>query len=442
MRPVLASFRANGCVRASATTARRRRCSAALRGREEARGAARHAQVLDRGGVALGVVAVDERFARLAGGDERELPAEVARVLDAVVAAARAERADDVRRVANEDRAADAKRVEQVVAVLVRADPDELELDVGAELRAQALPRDLGLADRLRIGVLVHLVVEPPDGVGHQVLPDAAPFVERRVDPGPALDLQGLFETDVGDAPAVGVARHVRLDPERVADPAVRAGRVDEPVGLERVRAGRRLDVHDRAVARVLDADDLRLPADRALVELADAIDEEPLEIELLQVDERRLLGASVVLEVERVDLVGAGERATDRPRDPLGADPFVDAEAGEDLEALLRVADAARRRAANADGVVLVEDDDGDAAQQQVARERQTREAAARDHDRIADPLARVEVGRAHMRPGRQLVFRRELPDLGSHIDRYSASANAAISSATRCCRSSRPAR
>src|SRR6185369_3334258 len=109
-------------------------------GREEARGAARDAQVLDRGGVALGMVAVDKRFARLAGGDERELPAEVARVLDAVVAAARAERADDVRRVANEDRAADAKRVEQVVAVLVRADPDELELDVGAELRAQALP--------------------------------------------------------------------------------------------------------------------------------------------------------------------------------------------------------------------------------------------------------------------------------------------------------------
>src|SRR4029079_10849255 len=135
------------------------------------------------------------------------------------------------------------------------------------------------------------------------------------------------------------------------------------------------------ALARVLDADDLRLPADRAFVELADAIDQEPLEIELLQVDEGRLLGAAVVLEVERVDLVGAGERTTDRPRDPLGPNPFVDAEPREDLEALLCIADAARRRAADADGVVLVEDDDGDAAQQQVARERQPREAAAGDH-------------------------------------------------------------
>ena len=303
--------------------------------------------------------------------------------------------------------------------------------------------RDLGLADRLGVGVLVHLVVEPPDGVGHQVLPDAAARIERCIDPRPALDRQRLLEADVADAPAVGVARRVRLETERVANPAVRAGRVDEPVGPERIRAGGRLDVDDRAVARMLDANDLRLPADRALVEGADAVDEEPLEIELLQVDERRLLGAAVVFEVERIDLVGARERAADRPRDPLGADLLVDAESGEDLEALLRVADAARRRAANADGVVFVEDDDLDAAQQQIARERQPRQAAARNHDRVADALARVEVGGADVRPGRQFVRRCELPDLrGSHGGRYSVSANAAISSATRCCRSTRPAR
>ena len=109
-------------------------------------------QVLDRRRVALGVVAVDQRLAGLAGEDEGELPAEVGGVLDAVVAAARAERADDVGGVADEERAADAKGVEQVVAVLVRADPDELELDVGAELLAQARAGDLGPADRLRVG--------------------------------------------------------------------------------------------------------------------------------------------------------------------------------------------------------------------------------------------------------------------------------------------------
>ena len=88
---------------------------------------------------------------------------------------------------------------------------------------------------------------------------------------------------------------------------------------------------------------------------------------------------------LKRVDLVGAREGAADRPGDALGADPLVDAEAVEDLEALLRVADAARRRARDADGVVLVEDDDGDAAQRQVAGERQAGEAAAGDDDRIA---------------------------------------------------------
>ena len=219
------------------------------------------------------------------------------------------------------------KVVEQVVAVLVRADPDELELDVGAELLAQARAGDLGPADRFRVGVLVHLVVEAPDGVGHQVLPDGAALVERRVDPGPALDRERLLEADVADAPAVGVARRMRLEAERVADPAVGAGGVDEPVGLERVGAGRRLDLDDRAVAAVLDASDLALPADRLGRELADPLDQEPLEVELLQVDEGRLLGVALVLQVEGVDLVGAREGAADRPGDALGADLLVDAE-------------------------------------------------------------------------------------------------------------------
>ena len=120
--------------------------------REEARRPARHAQVLGRRRVALVVVAVDQRLAGLPLQDEGELPAEVGGVLDAVVAAARAERADDVRGIADEDRPADAEGVEQVVAVLVRADPDELELDVGAELLAQARAGDLGPADRFRVG--------------------------------------------------------------------------------------------------------------------------------------------------------------------------------------------------------------------------------------------------------------------------------------------------
>ena len=349
--------------------------------REEARRPARHAQVLDRRRVALVVVAVDQRLAGLGpAATSASFQPRLAGVLDAVVAAARAERADDVRGVADEDRAADAEGVEQVVAVLVRADPDELELDVGAELLAQARAGDLGPADRFRVGVLVHLVVEAPDGVGHQVLPDGAALVEGRVDPGPALDRERRLEADVADAPAVGVARRDaprgrarrgsccwRRWRRRTTRPRARSA----PAGVSTSTTAPSLPCSTRT--------HLALPADRLGVELADPLDQEPLEVELLQVDEGRLLGEALVLQVERVDLVGAREGAADRPGDALRADPLVDAEPVEDLEALLRVADAARRRAADADGVVLVEDDDGDAAQRQVAGERQAGEAARR---------------------------------------------------------------
>ena len=73
----------------------------------------------------------------------------------------------------------------------------------------------------------------------------------------------------------------------------------------------------------------------------------------------------------------------------PLARDALVDAEALEDLEALLRIADAARRGAAHADGVVLVEQHHRHAAQRQVAGERQAGQAAADDHDRVARGLA-----------------------------------------------------
>ena len=149
----------------------------------------------------------------------------------------------------------------------------------------------------------------------------------------------------------------------------------------------------------------LALPAQVGAAELEDAVDQEPLEIELLQVDEGRLLGAAFVLQVEGVELVGAGEGAADRPGDALGADPLVDAQPLEDLEALLRIADAARRRALDADGVVVVEQHRAHAAQGEVAGQRQAGQAGAGDDDGIADAVARREIGRRHERPVRQLV-------------------------------------
>ena len=219
---------------------------------------------------------------------------------------------------------------------------------------------------------------------------------------------------------------------------------VDEPVRLQCIGARRCLDVHDDAVRQVLDPRHAALPADHFAIDLADAVDQEPLEVELLQVDERRLLGQAVVFEVEGEDLVAARERAAHRPGDALGANALVQPHAREGLETLLRIADAPRRGTANADGVVFVEQHDGDAAQHQIARQREPRQATTGNDDRGAAPFGSAELGRHDERPRRQLVGRRELPRLGGgiHDARYSASAKAAISSATRSCRSARPAR
>ena len=112
----------------------------------------------------------------------------------------------------------------------------------------------------------------------------------------------------------------------------------------------------------------------------------------------------AVVFEVDAVDLVCAREGAADRPGDALGANAIVDAEALEDLEALLRVADAARRGAAHADRVVFVEQHGAHAAQRQVASQRQAGQAAAGDDHGIANALASAEIGRRFERPVRQL--------------------------------------
>ncbi len=93
--------------------------------------------------------------------------------------------------------------------------------------------------------------------------------------------------------------------------------------------------------------------------QVVDALDQEALDVELLDVDEGRLAGqavAALLAQVERIDLVLAGKGAAHAPLDALGRDALVDAQALEDLQRLLRVADAARGGALHAHGVVLVQ--------------------------------------------------------------------------------------
>ena len=111
---------------------------------------------------------------------------------------------------------------------------------------------------------------------------------------------------------------------------------------LRRVGAGRGLDRDARAVARGVDAGD---PVAEAQLDpdLQRALDQELLEIVLLAVDEGRHAMAGLGQQVELVDHPVAPEHLALLPGDALVEHPLADAEAVEDLERALGVADRAR---------------------------------------------------------------------------------------------------
>jgi hypothetical protein len=201
---------------------------------QEAGGAVGDQHVLQRRLVALLVVAVQQLGGRAALQHGGQLPGQVVGVGDAGVAAAGAERADHLGRIAHQEQAAVPHRVDAFAAVGVRADPDDLDLAVGAELARQALAHHVFAADVLGVGVGRHLVVDAPDVVAHQVLPDGAVLVERRLDPGVALHRRLPGEAHVGDAPAVVALARRDAGAHPLAERAVAAGGVDHVVGGRR----------------------------------------------------------------------------------------------------------------------------------------------------------------------------------------------------------------
>ena len=298
--------------------------------RQEARGAVGHQHVVLGALAPLAVVGIEDRRLGPAAPEPVELPDQVVGVLDAAVAAASAERAHAVCAIADEEHGPFAKALHDMAAIAVRTDPHEFVVHVLAELRVQALGNHLRAADRLRVGIRIHLVVQPPDVVGHQVLPDRAVLVERRLDPGPALDLRLVPEAHIGDAPAV--------DPPL---PHASAGRACRAAGCgcrwhrrhsARARRSRRPGVHGD-FGSAFDQPDAGypvLPAQIDGAELHDPVDQVPLDVELLDVDEGRLAGIAVGRlgsEVEAVDLVVAGKRAAHEPLHALLLHPLVYAE-------------------------------------------------------------------------------------------------------------------
>ena len=137
----------------------------------------------------------------------------------------------------------------------------------------------------------------------------------------------------------------------------------------------------------------------RRTVEL---LDQKAFDIKLLDIDKRRLPAQRMALllaQVEGVDLIASRKGAAYAPLHAPGRDALVNAQALENFQAFLGIADAARGRALHAHGVVLVQQHGAHAVLRQRAGQREPGNAAAHDGDGVAFDLARAQLRRLHKR-------------------------------------------
>ena len=247
--------------------------------------------------VPLGVVAVQQGRGGAALTNCGQLPGEVVGILHARVSASCAERADHMRRVTGKKHPPTAQRVDAFAAVGVGAHPDNLAFirsQRAAKLGIQALPHHVFATDRFGVGIWRHLVVNAPDAIGHQVLPDGAALVKRRFNPGVALDRWRVFKTHIGNTPAViaffGRDRGLAPGPKRAA----RAGAVNHVFCLQRVGACRCGQAQGGHICILREGRDAVAPAqvDQAVSGLTfkKLFNQKTFDIKLLDIDKRRLL--------------------------------------------------------------------------------------------------------------------------------------------------------
>jgi hypothetical protein len=245
------------------------------------------------------------------------------------------------------------------------------------------------------------LQVDAPDVVGLTVQQGRVSAVERRVEPEPALGRVVRLHHHVGDQEAVLEGAALELQAQGTADRAARAVGREQVVAGQVVGAVRGLHRQAGAVAARLDAGDPVLPADLRAAQLRGARDQPFLGIVLLQVHEGGPVVARLGQQVELVDLAVAEEHPAPVPGDPLVAHPLGDAQAVADLERALGEAD---RPAAEAHGVVVVQNQGRNAAACQIDRGGQADQPGADDYHRVVR-LRSILVRRAAIGIARVLV-------------------------------------
>ncbi len=103
--------------------------------------------------------------------------------------------------------------------------------------RSQALAHLIFPADEFRVGVGRHLVVNAPDLVAHQVLPDRTVLVEGGLNPGVPLGRRRGFEFDVRNAPTIIPTFAIEFGTQPAVEWGVRAGGIDDVLGFDLIFA-------------------------------------------------------------------------------------------------------------------------------------------------------------------------------------------------------------
>ncbi len=168
-------------------------------GRDEVGRAGRVQDIFARGGAALAAIGVEQAGRCLAFQNQRELPGEIVGIGHGRVAAARAERRDDVRGIAGEDRPAMDEPLHHAAGEGVDAGPLVLPAGVGTEDLAQPPVDILRLLLFLGIGVAAELEIDPQHVVGLAVQQHRVGRMERRIEPEAPLLRQLALVADVGD---------------------------------------------------------------------------------------------------------------------------------------------------------------------------------------------------------------------------------------------------
>ena len=140
---------------------------------------------------------------RLVFDHSGDFPGQVIGVGNAGVAPPGPKRADHFGGVSSKKDMTGAQMVQALGFISIGAHPNDVAFDVFAKLPLQALAHHIFAAGDCGVGVGCHLVIDAPNRIAHQVLPNSAVFIEWGFNPSVPLCRWCVFKAHIGNAPAV-----------------------------------------------------------------------------------------------------------------------------------------------------------------------------------------------------------------------------------------------